>query len=247
MGIFADKKIGDTVFFGSYRQCPDPDMTRSPIEWIVLDNDERKTTLISKYVLDVTDGEVLSDRLNKDFRLEAFGPDERELLTGEVEAPDFKLLEKLQEISGKEITYLENHLDWKTYDYSDFTFGFIGKNLIADGTPYAISCGLQRLEFSEEYIRNVMWKDYEEYCKESLGTGLADFAGKSGAMYMVGNSEWGDSGYSEDEYACFPHQGETYVCEDGSVIWDREYFKPKTKCIERTGFIGIRPVIYVKT
>nr|AHF25629.1 hypothetical protein [uncultured bacterium Contigcl_24] len=46
------KIAGSHVFFGSYEQDNDPDNGPEPIEWIVLDTQEGKSLLISRYALD---------------------------------------------------------------------------------------------------------------------------------------------------------------------------------------------------
>lgn len=53
-------KIGDTVFFGSYPQ--DLSYTKKSIEWIILDKEDNKFLLLSKYCLDMHPGSYVSWR-----------------------------------------------------------------------------------------------------------------------------------------------------------------------------------------
>ena len=83
------KTVGSTVTFGSYEQDNDTSNGKEPIEWIVLDVQEGKSLLISKYELDcqpynTKDGDVtwetcsLRTWLNDTFLKEAFSADEQE-------------------------------------------------------------------------------------------------------------------------------------------------------------------------
>lgn len=81
-------EIGSIVTFGHYEQDNNPDNGPEPIEWIVLDVQDGKALLISKYGLDVKPyNEKLADVtwetctlrtwLNGDFLLSAFSTEER--------------------------------------------------------------------------------------------------------------------------------------------------------------------------
>lgn len=86
--------VGDSVFFGSYEQDGDT-AQKEPIEWIVLDRQDNKVLLISKYALDDqqfkkemkdTDTWETSDLrrwLNEDFIKAAFNEQEKEKLLTE--------------------------------------------------------------------------------------------------------------------------------------------------------------------
>ena len=89
---FADNdklKTEETIFFGEYEQDNDLSNGKEPIEWIVLDSQEGKSLLVSKYALDHkafqdtgygdTTWEVCSLRswLNEEFLYEAFSEEER--------------------------------------------------------------------------------------------------------------------------------------------------------------------------
>lgn len=80
--------IGDTVILGTFEQDDNEDNGAEPIEWIVLDTDENKALLLSKYVLteeqyDYSGNQVtwytstLFQWLNSDFKNEAFTEDEK--------------------------------------------------------------------------------------------------------------------------------------------------------------------------
>ena len=90
---------GDVVLFGSYEQDNNPDNGPEEIEWIVLDVQNGKAMLLSKYILDagkyneetkaVTwDTCTLRTWLNSTFRDAAFSAEEQaELITTKVSAP----------------------------------------------------------------------------------------------------------------------------------------------------------------
>ena len=82
---------GEIVLFGTYEQDGDKRNGREPIEWIVLENDGSKLTLMSRYALDCREyndtlAEVtwetcsLREWLNNDFYSAAFTSEEQALL-----------------------------------------------------------------------------------------------------------------------------------------------------------------------
>lgn len=84
-------KVGDYVFFGSYEQDNNTSNGAEGIEWLVLDVEDGKALVISKYALDnkpynTDDTEVtwetcsLRQWLNNDFVNTAFSDDEKELI-----------------------------------------------------------------------------------------------------------------------------------------------------------------------
>ena len=52
MDAISGSAIGETVIFGSYEQDNDPDNGPEPIEWTVLDHQDGRTLLLSRYALD---------------------------------------------------------------------------------------------------------------------------------------------------------------------------------------------------
>lgn len=85
---FKQARIGDLVFFGSYEQDNDVTNGKEKIEWIVLDIQDGKALLISKYALDCQprlineNWETCSLRtwLNEEFLNAAFSEDEQALI-----------------------------------------------------------------------------------------------------------------------------------------------------------------------
>ncbi|MBP3696995.1 MAG: hypothetical protein J6J45_05560, partial [Clostridia bacterium] len=49
---FSDTQVGDYITFGSYEQDNDLSNGKEPIEWLVLDKQDGKVLVISKYALD---------------------------------------------------------------------------------------------------------------------------------------------------------------------------------------------------
>lgn len=85
-------KIGDTVFFGEYEQDNNTTNGKEDIEWLVLEVQDSKALLISKYALDcqpynTSDADItwetcsLRKWLNSNFINTAFSADEKELLS----------------------------------------------------------------------------------------------------------------------------------------------------------------------
>ena len=87
---YADfRVVGNTVTFGNYEQDNDLENGKEPIEWVVLDVQDGKSLLISKYGIDYSSSPVwameredsgLRAYLNFDFVSEAFSDWEKELI-----------------------------------------------------------------------------------------------------------------------------------------------------------------------
>ena len=91
-----DIKVGDIIKFGSYEQDNDKSNGKEEIEWVVLDVENNKALVVSKYILDIQpynkgrekDGEVsvtwercsLRKWLNDSFLNTAFGVKHQELI-----------------------------------------------------------------------------------------------------------------------------------------------------------------------
>lgn len=95
---FSDTQVGDYITFGSYEQDNDLSNGKEPVEWLVLDKQDGKVLVISKYVLDAkkyneektaVTWERCSVRhwLNEDFYNVAFSDTEKtDVLSSEVVA-----------------------------------------------------------------------------------------------------------------------------------------------------------------
>ena len=90
----ADAEVGDAVIFGKYEQNGNTDDGSEPIEWIVLEKQDDKILLISRYAIEAkpfdADGKgvafaesSLFTFLNGDFIENAFGESESAALVGE--------------------------------------------------------------------------------------------------------------------------------------------------------------------
>ena len=93
--LWADPKVGDTVYFGNYEQDNDLDNGKEEIEWMVLDREEERILVTSQFALDcqsyntelkdVTwETSTLRTWLNKDFFSEAFSAEEQEKIPSAV-------------------------------------------------------------------------------------------------------------------------------------------------------------------
>ena len=81
------RSIGNTITFGHYEQDNNPDNGSEPIEWIVLDAQDGKSLLLSKYALESRwfatregarwDNSFIRDWLNSAFLHNAYAPEER--------------------------------------------------------------------------------------------------------------------------------------------------------------------------
>ena len=89
------KEIGNLVYFGHYEQDNREETGKEDIEWVVVDVDNRRVTLVSRYALDkqkfhnVSQGITwnssdLYEWLNNDFKMEAFSPEEQDAMRSEV-------------------------------------------------------------------------------------------------------------------------------------------------------------------
>ena len=47
------RNTGTLIHFGKYKQGPEEDCSKTPIEWIILDKEHGRTLLLSKYVLEI--------------------------------------------------------------------------------------------------------------------------------------------------------------------------------------------------
>ncbi len=139
----ASIKVGDSFSFGSYEQDNDLSNGKERIEWLVLDIQDGKALLVSKYALDslrfnnerkdVITWETCSLRkwLNTEFLQEAFSPTERRMIQNSFVKAENKLsygdaaindtYDRIFLLSSSEA---ENYLDWwNMYSrYTDFAF-----------------------------------------------------------------------------------------------------------------------------
>jgi len=98
---FKEAKVGDIILFGDYEQDGNNENGMEPIEWIVIDKNEKSVTLLSKYILEYLnyqdsadwsiatrwDVSTLRSFLNNDFLMTAFSEKEQlSIATEKVEA-----------------------------------------------------------------------------------------------------------------------------------------------------------------
>ena len=144
--VFANLSIGDTVRFGEFEQDNNLSNGKEPVEWIILDIDDDRAFLISRYGLDCrtyhdTNADVtwetcsLREWLNNSFLNSAFSEDEAKLiLTTSVSAdanPDYKIR------TGNDTedrTYVLSLHEAKSY-YPDY------RDRVCTPTDYAVAQG----------------------------------------------------------------------------------------------------------
>ena len=133
--VVPSKNVGDVVIFGQYEQDNNPDNGSEPIEWIVLDVQDGKTLLLSKYALDTVQynkdwidmtWEKCSLRtwLNTDFLGKAFNEQEQSaVLMTQVDNSDAQRKNEYNTTSGKNtddrVFLLSHHEAFDLYFTSD--------------------------------------------------------------------------------------------------------------------------------
>ncbi len=183
------KKSVEYVVFGSYEQDNDDSNGKEPIEWMVLDENENGTLLLSRYVLDAVPynkafanvtWETCSLRkwLNDEFLNSAFTAEEQakiattdvvDVYYGTKSGNDTK--DKVFCLSVDEV-----HKYFEFDYYNDAAANGYCQDLIANATPYAESNGVVTCEISENYCNTVL-KHYYGY--------TADCIGLTGAWYWL--------------------------------------------------------------
>ena len=142
---------GDTLLLGAYEQDGDPADGKEPIEWIVLDKQETKLLLISRYALDCApyNGELkyatwetctLRAWLNGEFLEEAFEAEERQrIVPAAVRNPDNALWGTR---GGNET------VDSVFVLSIDEAYGYFAseEELLCEATPYAYARGAVKTE-----------------------------------------------------------------------------------------------------
>lgn len=146
-----DLKAGEIVTFGTYEQ--DGDLSNGPekIEWVVLDVEEHKALLLSRYVLDAIPfneklrrvpwkGCTLRKWLNRDFYNKAFTAPERSLIAE-------------TELKNNDYIYVFRPVNTDTTDRifllsrpEQHTYAAIEQAQFAEATPYARNKGIKKIE-----------------------------------------------------------------------------------------------------
>ena len=91
LGIPSAAAVGDTITFGHYEQDNDPANGKEPIEWLVLDRQDDRILVISKYALDCQPYNKKNEKvtwetctlrnwLNNSFMNEAFATEEQDII-----------------------------------------------------------------------------------------------------------------------------------------------------------------------
>lgn len=221
--------VGDYVTFGHYEQDGDESNGSEPIVWEVLEIEENRALLISKYVLDVKpyDGTTwencsLRNWLNNEFLNTAF--DEAEQL----QIPTVKLINPDNSVEEEVLGVIEGGNDtqdkafvlsvrdiFKYYSFDDWnqSTGYYHV-LITDATNYARANGVKTGKITK--------KDYNNYFKEMNYP--SDVIGCQGTYYWLRSP--GPVG------ACI-------VTSTGSAGWECSYM---SDC----EVIGVRPALYVE-
>ena len=219
------------VIFGSYEQDGVVSNGKEPIEWIVVDENENGTLLVSRYVLDCVqynteDTDVtwetcsLRKWMNDDFLNTAFTADEQAKIatTNVVNAdnPQFgtdggnDTKDKIFCLSVDEILrYYE--FDW--YD-TELMYGDC-QDLLTPATPYAKSNGV--------YTHTITQYDYE-YLKDKCYT--TDCIGLSGASWLLRSPGYNSGRVCDVYYSGFAGAGNGF-----SYVYDSD--------------LGVRPALYI--
>ena len=196
------EQIG-TIKFGSYPQSDPSGNKKEPIEWIVIDRQENKSLILSKYILDckcyndiespVTwESCTLRKWLNDDFLQQAFNYDEQQaiILTEVSNIDDINEIyysiggnntnDKVFLLSKEEIKkYFGNGIK-EMYGYQ------LGKNVVTKGTNYARQVnnlsGRLKVSKSDWYTGN------SYFWLRSMGNNqtYASFVGSSGYLDLLG-------------------------------------------------------------
>lgn len=231
---YANVRVGDIITFGNYRQeCGEgfDELIWKPIEWIVLDVEEDRLFLLSRYVLDEAlyhlepPEEVTWENctlrwgwLPGVFYRDAFSEDEKNRIMETLVVNDDNLntpggndtMDKVFLLSKKEVeTYLNGQLKF------DGIYRCWSEKLIAEPTPYAMEIGVNHHKITE--------KDYE---KELKGKNYSrDVIGCDGACW------WLRTPGIAPKYACFVDgYGAINVAGDGVCV----------------GGNGVRPALYLR-
>lgn len=161
----AKLNIGDTFYFGQY--SPTEVQEKQPIEWQVLDKQENRILVLSRYILDakpfhaeeeITRWEESSLRLwlNEEFYQEAFSEEEKEWIdyNEEFEDPDGEFLWKMLGLetitSGiPDAVFLLNCTDMDTY--------FPGEDSFHDGASTEMTELMKNTAEEKDYYENCWW------------------------------------------------------------------------------------------
>ena len=215
---------GEYVVFGKYEQDGDLSNGPEPIEWVILEDDDEKMFLISRYILDCHTYQPeqedvtwetceLRAWLNSDFYDAAFSP-----------AAQQRILTTSVSTSGNEFWETDGGNDtqdkmfclsldevWKYYEmqrwFDEVQIGF-GGDLITDMTQYAEDNGADHYTIEQEEFERMMI--YEGYDKDVIGK-------SSGGWWLRTpghEADWaciisykGNMGWSSDSYVNFGRMG----------------------------------------
>lgn len=191
-----DYKVGDAVFFGSYRQDKDEGtfgFIPKPIEWQILDKQESKVLLLSRYCLaiqaynsveeDITwENSSLREWLNDVFYRRAFNKSERKLiLITEVDNGPNQCNSRWSTYGGNNTNdrvFLLSHLEMNKYLTNTTIQQSIDKKACL--TAYA----LQQLEKTSSYQLMIDGKTVHEWWLRSPGQSQhkAEFVNRDGCV-----------------------------------------------------------------
>lgn len=189
----SEAEIGCYVTLGSYEQDNDETNGTEPIEWLVLDVEDGKALLLSRYGLDQVayyddyiehtweDCEV-REWLKNEFYPRAFSEEEKttivlSLLENKGAPPSGK-------VSGCGVTedyvFCLSYDEAKAYFYEDMEYrydgetsqeGYCNKNAATSGTEYAKSKGAT---YDASHYYGDLFEDYDGYCRWWLRTKASD-------------------------------------------------------------------------
>ena len=175
---------GDYLLFGSYEQDGDLSNGPEPIEWIILDQNENGTLLLSRYILaaQAFDSEnkessweesTLRTWMNQDFYQEAFTEEQQELIRETtLKNPDnafymqgFEGNDTVDNVFCLGYDDIEKYFEYSVWDEANN----IGRSqqLMAEPTKYATNNGVKTFKITSNDYNTIYKKD--GYTKDIVG------------------------------------------------------------------------------
>lgn len=245
--------IGDYVLFGSYEQDNDTTNGAEPIEWQVVDIDNDKALLVSKYILDNVeynepegiygDGDsecnpwaqsYVYSWLNNDFAQTAFTEDEVKQI---VDTTDYSVTDEYGGFDGELIGnvfllsydeavkyYNLSNVSYENYKHDEEQYSYSEK-LLCKATPYAIEDrNIDTEAFTDEVLSDLTEKGFS-YDSSVVGDEYS-------AYWLRSSLSW-DSWFTAEGHALL-------VEENGSIELGTASLKNG-----KTSKHGIRPCVWV--
>jgi len=184
--------VGDEIIFGKYEQDNDPENGAENITWRILDREDDKLFVVSKYVLDsasyddfrsnpIWRSTGMRQKLNGSFYTTAFSEEEQKLICNAYVLSQDTWGQKKDDDVSVEKVFLLGQGEARKYFVSD-------DDRIALATEYAAANGTR----TDEHNRAVWW------------TRTIVFENDQGAVYEDGNASGELGGHSGDRFGVRP-------------------------------------------